>query len=52
MKALAPSEVRKRLSDIGMEVIGNSPKEFAAALKTEAPLWAKVIKDAGIAASN
>jgi tripartite-type tricarboxylate transporter receptor subunit TctC len=52
VKALAPPEVRKRLSDIGMEVIGNSPKEFAAALKTEAPIWAKVIKDAGIAPSN
>jgi len=52
VKALAPPEVRKRLSDIGMEVIGNSPAEFAAALKAEAPLWAKVIKDAGIAPSN
>ena len=52
VKALATPEIRKRLSDIGMEVIGNSPKEFAAALKAEAPLWAKVIKDAGIAPSN
>ena len=52
VKALSTPEVRKRLSDIGMEVIGNSPKEFAAALKAEAPLWAKVIKDAGIAPSN
>jgi tripartite-type tricarboxylate transporter receptor subunit TctC len=52
VKALAPAEVRKRLSDIGMEVIGSSPKEFAAAMATERPQWAKVIKDAGIAASN
>jgi tripartite-type tricarboxylate transporter receptor subunit TctC len=52
VKALATPEVRKRLSDIGMEVIGNSPAEFAAALKAEAPQWAKVIKDAGIAPSN
>jgi len=52
VKALAPPEVRKRLSDIGMEVIGNSPAEFAAAIKAETPQWAKVIKDAGIAASN
>ena len=52
VKALSTPEVRKRLSDIGMEVIGNSPAEFAAALKAEAPLWAKVIKDAGIAPSN
>ena len=52
VKALAPPEVRKRLSDIGMEVIGNSPKEFAAAMAVERPQWAKVIKDAGIAASD
>jgi tripartite-type tricarboxylate transporter receptor subunit TctC len=52
VKALAPPDVRKRLSDIGMEVIGNSPAEFNAAIKAETPQWAKVIKDAGIAASN
>jgi len=52
VKALAPPDVRKKLSDIGMEVIGSSPMEFAAAIKAETPQWAKVIKDAGIAASN
>src|SRR5450631_843880 len=52
VKALAPPDVRARLSDIGMEVIGNSPAEFNAAIKAETPQWAKVIKDAGIAASN
>ncbi|HEY1309822.1 MAG TPA: tripartite tricarboxylate transporter substrate binding protein [Pseudolabrys sp.] len=50
--ALSPPEVRKKLADIGMEVIGNSPAEFAAAIKAETPQWAKVIKDAGITASN
>jgi tripartite-type tricarboxylate transporter receptor subunit TctC len=52
VKALAPPEVRQRLKDIGMEVIGGSPAEFAAAIKAETPQWAKVIKDAGLAASN
>jgi len=52
VKALAPPEVRQRLRDIGMEVIGGSPAEFAAMIKAETPQWAKVIKDAGIAASN
>jgi tripartite-type tricarboxylate transporter receptor subunit TctC len=52
VKALATPEIRKRLSDIGMEVIGNSQAEFAAALAAETPQWAKVIKDAGIAPSN
>ena len=52
VKALSPPEIRKKLSDIGMEVIGNSPKEFAAALAAEAPQWAKVIEDAGIKPGN
>ncbi len=52
VKALAPPDVRKKLSNVGMEVIGNSPAEFAAAIQAETPQWAKVIKDAGIAASN
>ena len=52
VKILALPDVRKKLSDIGMEVIGNSPAEFAAAIKAETPQWAKVIKDAGIKASN
>jgi tripartite-type tricarboxylate transporter receptor subunit TctC len=49
---LALPDVRKRLSDIGMDVIASSPSEFAAVIKTETPQWAKVIKDAGIRASD
>jgi tripartite-type tricarboxylate transporter receptor subunit TctC len=52
IKILALTDVRKKLTDIGMEVIGNSPAEFAAAIKTETPQWAKVIKDAAIKTSN
>ena len=52
VKALSTPDIRKRLSDIGMEVIGNSPAEFAADIMAETPQWAKVIKDAGIAASD
>ena len=49
---LARPDVRKRLDEIGMEPIGNTPAEFAAAIATETPQWAKVIKDAGIKASE
>ncbi|MGA7011806.1 MAG: tripartite tricarboxylate transporter substrate-binding protein, partial [Pseudolabrys sp.] len=52
VKVLAMPDVRKKLSDIGMEVIGNSPAEFAAAINAETPQWEKVIKDAAIKASN
>jgi hypothetical protein len=33
-----------------MEVIGNSPDEFAAVVKSEIPMWARVIKRSGIKA--
>jgi tripartite-type tricarboxylate transporter receptor subunit TctC len=52
VKVLADPNVRDKLRNVGMEVIANSPAEFAAAIQAETPQWAKVIKDAGIAASN
>jgi tripartite-type tricarboxylate transporter receptor subunit TctC len=52
VKILAIPEVHKTMEQQGLDVIGNSPAEFAAAIKTETPQWAKVIKDAGIKLSN
>ena len=48
VKALALSDLRAKLGDLGLEVIGNSPDEFAAVIKSEIPKWAKVIKLSGI----
>jgi len=50
VRALALPEVRAKLADLGMEVIGNSPNEFAAVIKAEIPRWAKVIKESGVKA--
>ena len=52
IKDLALPDVRKAMAEQGLDIIGNSPAEFAAVLKTEIPQWAKVIKDAGIKLSN
>ena len=52
VKALASPELRKKLADVGMEVIASSPAEFAAALAAERPQWAKLIKETGIKAGN
>jgi tripartite-type tricarboxylate transporter receptor subunit TctC len=52
VKVLSMPDVRKQLKEIGMEVIGNSPSEFAAAITAETPQWSKIIKDAAIKASN
>jgi tripartite-type tricarboxylate transporter receptor subunit TctC len=48
VKALALADVRARFDALGIEAIGNTPDEFAAAIRLEIPKWAKVIKAAGI----
>jgi len=48
VRALALPELRGKLADLGLDIIGNSPEEFAAAIKSETPKWAKVIKESGM----
>ena len=52
VRVLAIPDVRKRLEDLGLDVIGSSPAEFGALIAKEIPEWAKVIKEAGIKASE
>jgi tripartite-type tricarboxylate transporter receptor subunit TctC len=52
VRVLAMPDVRKKMADLGLDIIGNSPAEFAAVIKSETPAWAKIIKDAGIKASE
>ena len=52
VKDLAMPDVRKAMGEQGLDIIGNSPTEFAAVLAKEIPAWAKVIKEAGIKVSN
>jgi tripartite-type tricarboxylate transporter receptor subunit TctC len=47
-RVLAMPDVRKRFDDIGIAAIGGTPAEFSGLIKTELPVWAKVIKEAGI----
>jgi tripartite-type tricarboxylate transporter receptor subunit TctC len=35
-----------------MEVVANTPTEFAAVIKSELAQWAKLIKEAGIKVSD
>ena len=46
--ALKQPEVQKRFADLGTDIIGNSPAEFAAQIGNERAKWAKVAQDAGI----
>jgi tripartite-type tricarboxylate transporter receptor subunit TctC len=52
VKVLAMPDVRKRFEDNGLDVIGGTPAEFAQVIKTEIPYWAKIIKEAGIKATE
>lgn len=52
VRNLALPDVQKAMSEQGLDIIGNTPAEFAEVLKTEIPYWAKVIKEAGIKVAN
>jgi tripartite-type tricarboxylate transporter receptor subunit TctC len=45
--ALNDAAVRKSLTDLGVDIIGGSPQEFAAYIKAEIPKWTAVVKAAG-----
>jgi tripartite-type tricarboxylate transporter receptor subunit TctC len=47
LKALRSKEIGERLVSEGAEVVGNTPTEFTAFLKTDIARWAQVIKRAG-----
>ena len=47
-KALESTEMRARFYAQGLAPVGNSPEEFAAAMKKETALWAKVVKERNI----
>ena len=52
VRVLALPEVRRSLDVLGLDLIGNSPAEFASVIKAEIPQWAAVIRSAGIKVSE
>jgi tripartite-type tricarboxylate transporter receptor subunit TctC len=50
VQVLALPEVRKQLDGDGVEPIGSTPEHLAAYMKRELAKWARVVKEAGIAA--
>lgn len=45
---LSDPELQKRLSQDGIEIIGNSAEDFSTYIKNEVAKWAKVVRDANI----
>jgi tripartite-type tricarboxylate transporter receptor subunit TctC len=50
VKILKEEDVRKRISDLGADVVGNTPEEFGAAMRAESAQWAEIIRSANIKA--
>ena len=48
LRVLARTDVKERLFNTGMEIVGATPAEFAATIKSDIAKWGKVIKAAGI----
>jgi tripartite-type tricarboxylate transporter receptor subunit TctC len=44
VKALQSADIRKRFDDIGMAPVGNTPADFAKAIREESARWVKVIR--------
>jgi len=44
---LQTAEMRERLTTLGSEIIGGSPKQLGDYVRKEIPIWARVIKDSG-----
>lgn len=52
MTTLADPATKARLEQLGVNVIGSTPMEFAAFLRREMEKWGPVIKEAGITANE
>ncbi len=48
VRALNQPDVKEKLIGAGVEVVGTTPEQFAAEIRSEIAIMAKVIKDAGI----
>jgi tripartite-type tricarboxylate transporter receptor subunit TctC len=47
VEALNDPAVRKSLTDLGVDIVGNTPEEFAAYVKAEIPKWTAIVRASG-----
>jgi tripartite-type tricarboxylate transporter receptor subunit TctC len=48
VEVLKMPDVRKQLIDMGYEVVGNSPAEYRAFIRSEIDTWTRIVRDNGI----
>jgi tripartite-type tricarboxylate transporter receptor subunit TctC len=49
-KALAQPDVKQRLTDLGYQIVGSTPAQLEAHVRSEKEKWGKLIRDVGIKA--
>jgi tripartite-type tricarboxylate transporter receptor subunit TctC len=47
VEALKDNATRKSLTDLGVDIIGSTPREFETYIKNEIPKWTAVVKSSG-----
>jgi tripartite-type tricarboxylate transporter receptor subunit TctC len=47
MATLGDPDVRKALADLGIDVVGGTPEELRAYIRSEIPKWARLVKASG-----
>jgi tripartite-type tricarboxylate transporter receptor subunit TctC len=52
LKVLAQPDTRTSFTKLGLDMVGSTPGELAAIIKSDIAKWGKVIKDAGITATE
>ena len=52
MKVLAQPDMRASFTKLGLDPVGSTPGELAAIIKSDIAKWTKVIKEAGITATD
>ena len=52
VKALHDPEVQSSLGKLGVDIVGDTPQEFAAYIKAEIPKWTAIVKTSGATMDN
>ena len=48
VSALGDADLRKKASDLGADIVGNTPEEFARFIRDDQAKWSKLMREAGI----
>jgi tripartite-type tricarboxylate transporter receptor subunit TctC len=48
VRALADADLRKKAADLGADIVGDTPQEFARFIRDDQAKWSKLMREAGI----